>query len=325
MEIKAQAHRMITSITARMKRRMESLNQLDVIFPNTEELSYSNGLAGKLLACHLIGTYLEDASYQILCKSIVQAMMKCDLQYAGTDIFKGLAGVLLVLCRYDDLYVIDGVPAFCDTISTRLLEKADLDYQGQKLWRTLSAPYPISGAGHGQSGVAAALYTAGKRLNRTDLIEAAMHGFAFEAASYSPKIKAWPDLRRTPHSETHLSGYCSGAPGIGMQAERLGYEGSRRITELALQSVLKEPLQYKDFLCCGNCAAIDFLLQAGKEGEARSRMAYLLERSEQNSHFNCMTPAVTDIFSPSLFYGVAGIGYEMLRLIDPDTIQSIYL
>ena len=323
--LKDQALQLISSITARLRRQIDSLNQLEVIYPNTENLSYSNGLAGKLLACHLIGMYLNDASYQTICASIFEVMKKCDLTYADADVFKGLAGVLLVLCRYDELYQMDGVPAFCNAIADRLLELASLDYQGQKLWKTLSNPYPISGAGHGQSGIGAALYTAGKRLHRKDLLEGANRCFAFEAAVYSPKIKSWPDRRRSPYSDTYLTGYCSGAPGIGMQANRICYEGSKRIVHLALESVKKEPLQYKDFLCCGNCAAIDFLLQAGEETEARSRMAYVLDRAGQNGHYNCMTPAVTDIFSPSLFYGVAGIGYELLRLVDPETIQSIYL
>ena len=324
-KIKDSALKLVTSIITRLERQIDLLNQEDVIFPNTENLSYSNGLAGKLLACHLIGIYLNDESYEACCDSILHAMMNCDLQYADADVFKGLAGVLLVLCRYEELFQKEGVPAFCNQLATQLLEMANLNDHGSLLWKTLSNPYPISGAGHGQSGIGAALYAAGKRLDRKDLLKGAKRCFAFEAAVYSPKIKSWPDRRRSPYSETYLTGYCSGAPGIGMQAMELGYEGSKRIADLALESVRKEPLQYKDFVCCGNCAAIEFLLQAGKTEEARSRMAYLLDRKDKNGHFNCMTQSVTEIFSPSLFYGYAGIGYEMLRLIDPDTIQSIYL
>ena len=316
----------INSIRSHLEGYLNYLSDMEVIPANTENLSYSDGLSGKLLACHLIGSYLQDDSYHTLCRRITALMQKCDSDYIETDVYKGLAGALLVLCRYDDLFAMEGVKDLCSRFAEELLSRGNLDYHGQKLWKTLSnSPWPISGAGHGQSGVAAALYTAGMRLNRADLLEASRRGFAFEAEIYAPKIKAWPDRRRLEHSEVFLSGYCSGAAGIGMHALRLSYPGSERILELALESVLSQPLLYKDFLCCGNSAVSDFLLQAGREADARSRMAYVLERAEQSGTFNCMTQAVTEVFSPSLFYGVAGIGYELLRLLDPVQVESIYL
>jgi lantibiotic modifying enzyme len=34
---------------------------------------------------------------------------------------------------------------------------------------------------------------------------------------------------------------------------------------------------------------------------------------------------MNNVFNASLFYGTAGIGYEMLRLISPDTIECVFL
>jgi len=92
----------------------------------------------------------------------------------------------------------------------------------------------------------------------------------------------------------------------------------------AVRAVLREPLLYKDFLCCGNSAVIEFLLQAGLYDEARTRAAMMSERAVRNGHFNCLSPNVQEIFSPSLFYGAAGIGYEMLRIMAPDQTLSAY-
>ena len=88
----------------------------------------------------------------------------------------------------------------------------------------------------------------------------------------------------------------------------------------------------KDFLCCGNSAVIDFLLEAGFKTknerlveEARSRMAAVIERAARNGHYLCLPRTMNPIFSPGLFYGVAGIGYEMLRLAAPGRIESVLL
>ena len=70
----------------------------------------------------------------------------------------------------------------------------------------------MSGAGHGQSGVAASVYLAGKRLGREKLIAAANAGFDFERSIYSAKLKAWPDRRGSQSSRDFITGYCSGAP-----------------------------------------------------------------------------------------------------------------
>ena len=89
---------------------------------------------------------------------------------------------------------------------------------------------------------------------------------------------------------------------------------------------------YKDFLCCGNSAVIDFLLEAGTyldreelTAQARTRMAMMIDRADLRGHYNCVNDGIEDVFSPSLFYGVAGIGYEMLRLISPGDVESVLL
>ena len=97
-------------------------------------------------------------------------------------------------------------------------------------------------------------------------------------------------------------------------------------------SAADSALQPKDFLCCGNSAVVDFLLEAGRKTHreelveaAGTRMAMVIERAERNGHYQCMSRSLSPVFSPSLFYGVAGIGYEMLRLAAPDRIESVLL
>jgi lantibiotic modifying enzyme len=54
-------------------------------------------------------------------------------------------------------------------------------------------------------------------------------------------------------------------------------------------------------------------------------MALVIERAERNGYYSCTTRSIKSVFSPNLFYGVAGIGFEMYRLAFPDETESILL
>ncbi len=330
--IKEKAEELVEYIMLRQERYTDSISNMDVIYPNIESISMSNGLCGKMFACYLAGKYMNNSHYLEICRKMIRLLPKMDLQFEKTDIYNGLAGLLKMLCRYDEFFNEPGMKEFCNSLADRILASASIPYKDTKIWRTLSNTWAISGAGHGQSGVASALYMAGKRLHREDLIEAARAGFDFETDAYSVKVGAWPDRRRSDRAEEYMTGYCSGAPGIGMNALLLEYEGHEETLKRALRSTLKEPLMYKDFLCCGNSAMVEFLLLAGTKlqqqdlvEEARTRMAMVIARAERNGHYQCINKSMNHVFNSSLFYGTAGIGYEMLRLISPDTTECLLL
>lgn len=331
-DLKKRSSALLNRITEQLSRSAEALGTLEVIYPNREDISFAGGMAGKLLSVYLIGKTLRDDRYTALWQKMLSLLPKIDLAYEGVDSMTGLSGLLKLLCSYDEFFSQPGIPDLCAGLGERILGRAGIPYQGRMLWKTLSTPWPISGAGHGQSGVASALYLAGKKLNRQDFIRAAMAGFAFEAEIYSEKTGAWPDRRANDTTDAYMTGYCSGAPGIGLNALRLRYENADVTLRRAVESCRKEPLLKKDFLCCGNCAVIDFLLETGRRtgdaelvAEARARMAMVIERAEREGHYRFLSHSLTPVFSPGLFYGASGIGYEMLRLIRPDLIASVFL
>lgn len=331
-DLKHSAEAEIDAILSRMEKNTDALSELGVIPPNTESCSLSSGLAGKLHACVLIHAYMKDERTCRLLSKLVRLLEKLDLSFETADVYNGLSGLLAVLCRHDVLYEMTGVPRFCSQLADLIKDRASIPFEGKKIWKTLSEDWPISGAGHGQSGVAAALYRAGQRLSRRDLIDASLAGFLFEEQVYNRTLGVWPDRRKQENTEHYLNGYCTGAPGIGRNALLLQYENYRLTLNRAIAAALKEPLLYKDFLCCGNCAGIDFLLDAGRLlnredliSAARMRMTLLKERADRQGHYNCVNETLSYVFSSNLFYGTAGIGYEMLRMADPETIESVYL
>ena len=331
-EIKTKAEELLTYLRGRMDRYLDELDVMNVIYPNIENCSVGSGLAGKLFGWYLVGRYMQDESTMDRCRKFISLLKKAELDYEGMDIFSGLSGLLKVLCRYDDIYALPGVRELCSELADRIVSAADIPYEEGRIWKTTRMEWAVSGAGHGQSGIASALYAAGKRLQREDLIKAAETGFAFEKGIYSPELGAWPDRRGNERSQNYLTGYCSGAPGIGMNAVCLKYGGYEETLEKAIQSTLKEPLQYKDHLCCGNSAMIEFLILAGNElnredlvQAARTRMAMVIRRAEKNGHYNCINRSMNNVYTSSLFYGTAGIGYEILRLLDPEKTESVLI
>lgn len=365
--IRARAKQLVENFTNSTEKWADGLDTLEIIYPNVENTGMSTGLTGKLMAYRIIGKnmaagqLIDDADadsnadkvadrYKTLCSKMIRQIAKMDLSYEKVDIFSGIAGLLKALCKYDDFYNEPGVPETVNRLADKLISMAGIPYKGTYIWKTLTPEWPISGSGHGQAGIASALLLAGKRLGRADLIKAAYSTFDFEKNTYSSALKAWPDRRSAEKTENYLSGYCSGAAGIGINAlEALGLldegnsivdintaapgtENYKETLRQAMESVHAQPLIYKDFLCCGNSAMVEFLLQAGRAlqdddliAEARTRMAAVMERAAKQGHYNCINHSLNNIFSANLFYGVAGIGYEMYRLIYPEETESILL
>ncbi len=331
-KIKVQSGELLDGILKRQNARMKELSQAEVIYPNVESPSLSSGLAGKLQALVLIVRYLGKDTVDILIRQMSEVLLKCEFSHEELDVYNGLAGLLRVLCQYDELFTQPGIPKLCEQIADKIAGAQNLSFEDLHVWKTSHTAWPVSGAGHGQSGVSATLYSAGKRLNRDDLCQMALDGLRFERRIYSEPLGAWPDLRKARRSSNYMTGYCSGAPGIGLNALHAGYEHVDWIISRAIESVRKEPLMYKDYLCCGNSAAVEFLLEAGRimnrpnlVQEANARMTMVIERAETDGHYHCVNHGLTNVYTPSLFHGTAGIGYEILRLAYPERIESILL
>ena len=131
-----------------------------------------------------------------------------------------------------------------------------------------------------------------------------------------------------------MHGYCSGAPGIGLAMLLYReWDGAEPLQEKNLARAFaacgRIPLQARDHLCCGNSAAVEFLLEAGRAlGEdahvqtAGKRLAQIVARKTRLGQFCYLPPSYRDHLEPSLFYGAAGVGYELLRWTD-ESLPSV--
>ena len=79
----------------------------------------------------------------------------------------------------------------------------------------------------------------------------------------------------------------------------------------------------RDHLCCGNSAVVEYYLSSGDESSAGKVLSALYRRKTAEDNYRFMTYAYHNEPIASLFFGMSGVGYEMLRYAFPDKIISV--
>jgi lantibiotic modifying enzyme len=123
-----------------------------------------------------------------------------------------------------------------------------------------------------------------------------------------------------------MSAWCNGAIGIGLARARWTHLGPEVAADhAAALTALDRPDGVLDHLCCGNFGRVELCLTSGSRDDAERRAARLCRRSSSHGGFGLAAEAATNVQHASLFRGISGIGYELLRLIRPDVVPSVLL
>jgi type 2 lantibiotic biosynthesis protein LanM len=251
------------------------------------------------------------------------------------DLLGGCAGALVALLT---LYRARPEPWLLDRAvecGRHLLEHRVASSPGPRAWATLNGEL-LAGFSHGATGIAFAL----KRLYRVTGCDefrcAADEACDYEAALYSEEKGNWPDLRfpATRLGYAFQNSWCHGAPGIGMGRAAVVNEPRNddavSVIERAMATTTRERFGPLDHLCCGNLGRAEALLTAGRtlgrddwQSEARRLTSAVVRRARQNGRYGLGWSAGPYI--PSFHQGMAGIGYQFLRMARPDRVPSVLL
>ena len=337
-----QAVKLAAVCTEQAERSIGHLEHAKYIPEEAIPLGLSGGIGGVLRALTLMEQYLEKPAPGHLAQRVIDLLGKVRMEDSKqTDVYSGAAGLLLALCGQPESRNSETLRRHIRRAADRLLAlRKPLKPGEPALWDTLEKGRPISGAGHGMAGIAAALMGAGRLLGEPAYLSAAMDALDFERRIYSEKLGTWPDLRDSAFSEQAMHGLCSGAPGIGLaflfcqeQGTAAGIEPKLEgDIERALEAVFRHPPLYMDYLCCGNSAAVEFLMEASLAVPERARacqeaagrlLGWMVRRKEQEGEYMYLPPEFRQAFAPDLLYGAAGIGYEMLRFAAPERIVPV--
>ena len=247
------------------------------------------------------------------------------------DIVNGCSGTILALLS---LYSFTGEldliekAIFCGNhlINNRIKYK-----NFPKAWVNINKKIPLTGFSHGASGISYSLIKLFEQTKNINFLDVAVEGINYEKKVFSVKNLNWPDFRNE-NEINFIKSWCHGAPGIGlsrlMETEILKnhYDTDYDI-KISIDLTNNHDINTLDHLCCGNFGRIDFLLTASLlepyknlKSEIFDKVT-LIEKRQEKLGFYQIRPT-EDL---GFFHGLSGIGYQLLRIVNPTKIPSVLL
>ncbi|RWA75334.1 MAG: type 2 lantipeptide synthetase LanM [Mesorhizobium sp.] len=333
------AHALVTGSEASRKIALDSLAfpRLILTGRNAQRTARNIGIGGATGICSIIYAFstiskllqeealLDDA--RRMTTFLTSDLIEADRQL---DVLGGSAGAILSLLRLQRDSPGDEVLQAAIGCADHLM--ALPRYQNGLGGRSWIGQAPgglaLAGMSHGASGFAYALGCLAAKTNRSDLRVAAVECIEYENSNFDAALCNWPNLHRKG-VVSFTSQWCHGAAGIGLA--RVGLRKCGILSENAIDrdiqraadGVMKDGLSRPlDTLCCGTLGNIEFLLIAAVElmqgelmragkvhlmhvvGQARATGDYRWSNSDKR-------------FNLGLFRGLAGVGYTILRRLDP--------
>lgn len=202
--------------------------------------------------------------------------------------------------------------------------------EGLRAW-SIGGRQPRAGFAHGAAGIAYALLRLLAYEANEEWRDAALEGIVFERARYGRCARGWPYPPARPWLDRS---WCYGAPGLLLsRILALGTtedpETREELGEL-LHLVRDSSESPVDQLCCGNLGRVDVLISVAgalrdpESWNAGRGLAFrVLDRCRAPHDFRLNTHDDIAVPRLSLFRGVAGIGFGLLRLAYPDALPSV--
>lgn len=201
---------------------------------------------------------------------------------------------------------------------------------------------PHTGISHGASGFAYAFSLLAYETKRQDFKKASKDSLDYDNFYFNKKVTNWPKVN-TNQVEGPKRGFrekvcqwCYGAPGVGLS--RFGMKKFGEIEpkifkddiNKAIQAVNKNSnISAGDSLCCGRMGQVEFLTEASFASNDKSYLEKAnnyLTHCVENSHKSAYQfGGAEDIgLHLNLYRGIAGVGYTLLRKLDP-TLPNILI
>jgi len=296
------------------------------------ELGGTRGVGAAVYGLAVLGELLDDDDLldgaRTALDSLSEEAVNTDRTY---DVTAGSAGTILGLLGAESRVSGDPFDRWARRCGDHLLDRQRPTDAGGAAWDTGVGESPLTGFAHGSSGIAYALARLSAATDDGRYERAVGDALAYERAVYDPDHRNWPDFRA--ENTGFADQWCHGRTGVVLA--RLGIADSLDVTQLgepdavtrAVESVT-EPSRVGDHLCCGVAGRVELSVEARRRDwsvpSAGSAVGRLVERvhsdaglvDQSNTHH---------IQDPSLFCGLAGVGYTLLRTEHPETLPSVLL
>jgi len=255
---------------------------------------------------------LDDAARAA--RHINEAAIRADRHF---DVMSGAAGALLGLLAIDEVMR----AAAC---AAHLVACQEEQREGGAAWPG-PCPRAATGFAHGAAGIAYALLRLHQRCPDERIVHATRRAIAYERAHFAADEGNWLDVRSLtdPSRPRYGNSWCHGAPGIGLARAGItgiapGIDGTAEL-DVAMNWIERTPPPPADSLCCGKWGGIELVLRASQV-LGRPDLAQLACRRAA-----ALIDVVAAPARAGLFTGLAGAGYELLRLAAPSRLPSVLL
>lgn len=247
---------------------------------------------------------------------------------ANPEVLNGAAGSLLaLLCvqrRAPEALAMDCAVALAEGV---------LACRNEQGFKVPGFERPLLGMAHGSSGIALALSRLHSCTGDFRYLEGARHALDHERAHYAVVPGDWPNLQCQPGAQEFMTGWCAGAPGIGLaRLELMHLLGDQRCDEevdAAVVATRRHLGSAPDNLCCGEGARLVFLARAAHDRGDASLREEALDSAETMLHGQAQRGYLrlggirSGPIVPGLFHGIAGIGMALLTVRDPAATSDV--
>jgi type 2 lantibiotic biosynthesis protein LanM len=300
-----------------------------------------DGWGGVIYTLTHLGALWKQPALVAEAEVMVQLLPDLIEQDKHLDVIGGAAGCIASLISLYRCAPSPRTLAAARQCGDRLLARAQPMEQGVGWANGMAGERPLTGFSHGAAGMAWALFQLAALTGAERFRLTALAAIAYERKHFSPTEGNWPDFRVLKTSDPPKNNgqpmfqlaWCHGAPGIGLA--RLGSlpyfddAAVRAEIETALQTTLARGFGDNHSLCHGDLGNLELLLQASQVFKGSSwctqvhRLAGIILESMRREKWICGTSLGVE--SPGLMTGLAGIGYELLRLAEPALVPSVLL
>ncbi len=308
-----------------------------------------NGLGSPLYLLTHMSVLWQDPILLCEAEALVELLPDLIARDRTLDIVGGVAGCILALLG---LYTVHANPqtlAVACLCGEHLLQTAQPMERGVA-WKTIPNEKPLGGFAHGTAGIALSLLKLAHASGDQRYYQTALDALAYDRSLYRPAEQNWADLRalaaqlargrreqlageeQTDVSSTMIA-WCHGAAGIGLG--RIGGlscmddELVRQEIEIAVKTTAERGFKDNHSLCHGALGNLELLLMADQTLKEPHYHALLTDVTamvlESITTCGWVAGVPLGIETPGLMTGLAGIGYELLRLAEPTRVPSVLL
>lgn len=250
------------------------------------------------------------------------------------DVLGGSAGVVLSMLSAEAIGTGEERLRIARLAGDHLITNRIATPCNARAWNTLDDA--LAGFAHGAGGIALSLTRLASFTGDAQYTDAAQEALEYETSLYSEEKRNWADMRGVSKGQGPswtASAWCHGATGIGLAylaiEERASRSSLQRQIGWAIETSISLPLPASDTLCCGTFSRIalfDRLFERSGEPQFREHRDILADIVLRRAVDGIRTvPDVSECIAvPGFFNGLAGMGYELLRIYTNADLPCIH-